>query len=286
MLGLLLVKRTPAPQLETVSQTLPLRDESVSMKDRINLLASILGIIGFLGTIVSWAIDERVALVVSFVLLGASAIAVVGIAVQKRKSRVVIEKVLEEDLWVSSSRRNRLCVDSSFLSRDEGTLLFWILVPGRGEGLRDAPHNRYLFSHQTGEDGDSRHLNAFFLRYSSEETWDFWFSNPEGGMPNDLQRYRLEDRLTAGWHHVQISWNHSKPILSLLFDAGNSLSLTSKNYLPYWPREFDNYVYFGAWVSDYPESYVETKLRQLWICDGYLDATHSEVLRHRLIGRS
>jgi hypothetical protein len=255
------------------------------MKDRLNLWSLIIGIIAFIGTLTSWATDNTTALIISIALFILSISAMLIISIRGNQQPIIkIEKIQEEDLWISANRSNRLCVDSSFLSRDEGTLLFWILVPGRGEGLRDAPHNRYLISHQTGETSDI-HQNAFFLRYSSESTWDFCFSNPNGIVPNDSGRYRQADTLTHGWHHVQISWNHSKPILLLLFDSGRGVNITSNNYLPYWPRKFDKCVYFGAWVSNYPDSYIETKLRQLWIVDGYLDAAHPEVARHISSGR-
>lgn len=249
------------------------------MKEKINLIASVLGIVIFFGSLVSWAYDNKTALIITSILCVVSILFVLHL--RRKPLKVVIERVLDDDLWISARRNNRLCVDSSFLSRDESTILFWVLVPSKGVGLRNAPHNKYLFSHHTGEGENSRHYNEFYFRYSSNNTWDFVFSNPNGETPNDLDKYKSKDGLSDGWHHVQISWNHSKPILKLLVDAGSSISVTSKNYLTYWPRELNDCVYFGAWVSNYADSYVETKISRLWICDRCLDVKDPRVIEHR-----
>jgi hypothetical protein len=247
------------------------------MKDRLNLIASVVGIIGFVGTLASWFFGSSVALVVSLILL---ALAIFIAILQRKRTKIAVEKILDTDIWVSASRRNRLCIDSSFLARDGGTLLFWLLVPRKGEGLRQAPDNRYVFSHHTGEDDGSAYPNAFFLRYSSDSTWDFCISNPDGEMPNDLGNYCLADGLSPDWHHFHITWDHSIPRLQLLIDSGKSISFTSRTYLPYWPREFASCVYFGAWTTDYPESYVETKFRKIWVCDKHLGFRQPIVVDH------
>jgi hypothetical protein len=158
-----------------------------------------------------------------------------------------------------------------------------MLVPRRGEGLRNAPHNKYIISHQTGEEENSRHLNAFFFRYSSNNTWDFVFSNPRGVIPPDNNQFRFTDGLEAGWHQIQITWNHSKPLLTFLIDGGERVNQRYKSHLNYWPREQADCVYIGAWVNPYPDSYCETKLAHIWICKKELEPTDALVREHQMI---
>ena len=253
------------------------------MGKNIERLAGILGIISFVGTIISWAWDNDVALCVTLGLLILSLLVLIIRYKIKRfdpSKAVEIYKPITDDIWISSDRSNRQSIDNKFLTWDECTILFWMFVPRRGEGLRNAPHNRYIFAHQTGEGENWHHYNAFFLRYSSKNTWDLIFSNPRGELTPDNHRFRFDDGLEAGWHRVQITWNHSIPLLTFLIDGGDRISIRYKSHLNYWPRERDDAAYIGAWVNPYPESYCETKIAHFWILNKALESTDSTVQEH------
>ena len=88
------------------------------------------------------------------------------------------------------------------------------------------------------------------------------------------------DGLDTGWHHVLIAWDNSKPVFTFLIDLGQNINVRSKSHLTYWPRRLADSVYIGAWVSAYPESYCETKLKHLWIHNKFLETTHPTVQEH------
>jgi hypothetical protein len=254
------------------------------MKLTIKRVVELLGVICSVGTFVSWATNNKIALYVSLLLLILTIVYLLVYYLVERfihPLKMEICKPITHDIWISSHRNNRQSIDNTFLTWNECTILLWLLVPRRGEGLRNAPHNKYIIAHQTGEKNNSRHFNALFLRYSSHNTWDFIFSNPRGEIPPDNDQFRFNDGLEPGWHQIQITWNNSKPLLKFLVDGGDRINFHHKSYLDYWPREQANSVYIGAWVNPYPESYCETKLSQLWICNKELEPTNSLVQEHR-----
>lgn len=181
--------------------------------------------------------------------------------------------LLEDPLWISSVRKNQQKINSDFLGWDQCTLMIWVLVPKRGNSLRNAPDNRYLLAHQTEGISD---FNRFALLYSSSNRWEVQFSNNKA----ESNQLRIDDGLDQGWHHFLIAWDRTRPDLVFLIDGRVGGSDRSKSYLPCWPERLGDFITVGAWVSAYDTSYCETNLFGLWILDRFLEPTDPIVKEH------
>ena len=113
--------------------------------------------------------------------------------------------------------------------------------------------------------------------------WEVDFSNADGERLPEIQWLSLEDGLEEGWHQFMVSWDRRKPEIIFVID-GNRRT-TSSRFLNFWPVSFADSVTVGAWPTGYPESFVETKLSNLWVCNQALDENHQIVLEHRSIFR-
>lgn len=69
-------------------------------------------------------------------------------------------------------------------------------------------------------------------------------------------------------------------MLNLSYAHVHFSGVTSQSYLNYWPQKRDDNVYVGAWVNPYKDSYCETQIAHLWICNKELDVADSVVQEH------
>jgi len=188
---------------------------------------------------------------------------------------------LDEPVSISSSRKNQLRIDGDFLLWEKCTIMLWVLVPPKGEGLRKAPNNRYILAHNTGQvdDGDySRYYNQFCLRYSLKNQWQVVFSNDKGKYEGSNPT--IDDGLVPGWHHFLISWDISRPKLLFAIDGLKSGSDIMTTSFSGWPQKISGKISVGAWTTDYAGHYCETKLFHLVVVDKYLEQTDSLVKEH------
>jgi hypothetical protein len=197
--------------------------------------------------------------------------AIDGITSRISSQEPKIDQYLERSSWISSTRRNELRIGSDFLLWDQCTLMLWVLVPPLGAGLRDAPHYRYLVAHHTGDAEDLQNYNAFALRYTPDHHWEVVFSNNKAQYA--AEALRIDDRLEPGWHHFLITWDRLKPELLFLIDRGRRGGNRSEIFLAYWPERLSENAVLGAWMPAYEESYCDTKLWHVWICDRYVRPT-------------
>jgi len=182
-----------------------------------------------------------------------------------------------EPIFISATRNNQRRIDSDFILWEQCTLMIWVLVPPKDEGLRDAPTNRYILAHHTGraEKGKHMYYNQFCLRYSRHNKWQVTFSSNEAEYPSSSPA--VKDGLTRGWHHFLISWERSRPKLVLLIDGGISGSDIITSSFSSWPERTADKAIAGAWPSGH---YCETKLFNLVIVNRYLEPTDDIVTEH------
>jgi len=190
-------------------------------------------------------------------------------------------RYFDDSIWISNSNKNQQQIDSKFLTWDRCTILIWVYIPQVGINLRNAPDNRYLLSHHTGDAKDGKNYNAFHFRYSSMNRWEVIYSNDKAEYQEN--RLFIDDGLEHGWHQFIISWDRLKPEIVFLIDGGNKGLNRSVSFLPFWPQKRSDNVTVGAWVSAYPSSYCETKLASLWIYDGFFDSNDTTFCQHQEI---
>lgn len=186
---------------------------------------------------------------------------------------------LDEPVLVSSKQKNRVWIESDFLLWERGAIMLWVYVPDKGSGLRNAPSNRYLLAHHTGEcDKEYTYFNQFCFRYSLRNEWEVTYSNSKCIYPSE--RAHISDGLQQGWHHFLISWDRSIPKLFFAIDGGKGGTDITAASLASWPERIAEKVSVGSWVSGWSGHYCETRLFSLIILDNYLQATDPLVREH------
>ena len=192
---------------------------------------------------------------------------------------------IKEPMLISSDKKNRFKIEPDFLLWEQCTLMLWVLVPPKGQGLRDSPSNRYILAHYTGtSDGKKQtYINQFALRHTkSRNHWNISISNNKAQYIS--KRISIQDGLEPGWHHFFIAWDRSEPKLLFAIDGGKSGNDISKNCFAYWPERTAEKMSVGAWPNDWEGHYCETKIYQLLIYDRYLDINSEpskEHLKHK-----
>jgi hypothetical protein len=254
-------------------------------------VADTLGIIGFIGAIVAgfWGV-----VVASQLMLVCAVIYVIAYlafkvwqlskenkslkaALARKTTSIDVRKFFDGSISISSTRKNKQLIAADFIHWDECTMMVWVYVPPRGEGLRDLI-SRCLFSHTTGHTESWANFNAFILRHSEHNNWHFSFSNGKAKYPQT--RVLIDDSLEPGWHHFLLQWNKLLPELKLLIDKGGNGNARSTTYLSYWPEKNAENLTVGSWETGQLDSYCETKLLSLWICNKYLSIDDELVSAH------
>ncbi len=191
----------------------------------------------------------------------------------------VTHEYLEFPNRITFPRGNRLKIKSEFLDWSQCSIMLWVLVPPKGEGLR-APKgrkSRYILGHQLGgwEANNGEWHNLFSLRYRVVEEDAIW----EVAISNDRARRLLPrmthlDRLDPGWHHFLIRWDSSKPEISFWIDGGAGGNVISQRFQGTWPRKLADTVTVGAFSVNGREdevTYCETQLCRLVIINRFLE---------------
>jgi len=191
-----------------------------------------------------------------------------------------IQKAIGEgSIFISNSRNNAVVSESEFLLRDKASILMLVYLDEIGEGLTNAPDNKYIISHQTDDSPADSSFNNFSFRYTEDNHWEVTFSDSEGNFSSNP--IKVKDGLTPGWHQFIISWNLKIPRLVFIID-GNEMSRISKGLVNYWPREIDDSITIGAFVTRYNTGFVETKMRNFWIINEFINIGHEVIDLHLL----
>ncbi len=195
----------------------------------------------------------------------------------KTSSKAYFQK---EPQLITSTNRSRLKIESGFLLWEKCTMVMWVLVPPKGQGLRDSPSNRYLLAHHTGnaDENSIRFYNQFCIRHSSTRgRWEVSFSdNSAEYTSNPLA---IADGLNAGWHHFMIAWDRNKPKIEFKIDDGRGGN-DFANSLSNWPERIADKASVGAWMSEWEGHYCETQIYKFLIFDDYLESTDSAIRQH------
>lgn len=262
--------------------------EKMSIPEKI---LAIVALIDFLGAIIAGLLGARNA---SFIMIGLLLLAwllwltneVVNIrsTLSLRKEAVeppLIKYFTKDPLLISSEKKNRFKIDADFLLWEQCTLMLWVLVPPKGQGLRNSPSNRYILAHNTGENEKKKenYFNQFVLRHSiSRNNWNISISNNKAQYPP--KRISIKDGLEPGWHHFFISWDRTKPKLLFAIDGGKGGNDLSTSCFAYWPERAAENMSVGAWPNDLECHYCKTKLFKLVIYDHYLDINSDPSKEH------
>lgn len=246
-------------------------------------------VIGTAGAIVAGFAGQRVASVVMLavvVLSWQAWLTVEVVALRKARSVAQTEypnlqrrrSHINAPLEISASSLNALKINADFLLWPECCVMLWVLVPPKGEGLRDSPSNRYLLAHHTGQvEGTEKFRNQFALRHSStRRSWECETSN---NMAEYGPSLAATDGLESGWHHFLISWSRAQPKRILLIDGGRAGSDVSSAAMVNWPERAGK-LFIGTWVSEWHEHFCETKIASLRVVDRFLSADDTEVHDH------
>jgi hypothetical protein len=174
---------------------------------------------------------------------------------------------LETPTRITHTRHNRLKINSGFLDWVQCSIMLWVLVPPKEEGLRlTKGRSRYILAHQLGgwDRGKNEWRNLFSLRYRGTGDSTIW----EVAISNDIARrlaprMSLPDRLTPGWHLFLIRWDSSKPEISFWIDGDAGGNVISQKFQDTWPKKLTNVVTVGAFSEadiEYENSYCETAM--------------------------
>lgn len=194
---------------------------------------------------------------------------------------------LDEPVLITAKNQNRCRVESDFLLWSQCTILIWVYVPPKGEGLRNSPSNKYIFGHITGTADEQNYLyyNQFCLRHSSPRgRWEVQFSNEKAKYPDKY--LVIGDGLATGWHQFVITWDSHAEKIAFMIDAGKNGSDLSNSYIDYWPSKVGYNVTVGGWAIDWDGHFCETQLGHLWIAKKYSEATSEIVKAHYDLGKS
>jgi hypothetical protein len=187
---------------------------------------------------------------------------------------------LQNPLPISAERLNAFKIDPAFLLWPECTLMLWVLVPPKAQGLRDSPSNRYILAHHTGEaERKDTFRNQFAFRHSSARgRWEVETSNGKADYPS--RPLFVRDGLEPGWHHFLIAWDRGARKQLLLIDGGTGGNDLSSGSFNCWPQNVADNVVVGSWVSSWAGHYCETTVGPLMIFDKYLSETSVELRNH------
>jgi len=268
----------------------------MSAERKLAIGSGILGILGFIGTLVSWSFGDTAAMIVTIALTLTVGLLywLIWLTLQVKRlssqytfqgTNLTPRRMIEEfadPVWVSLERHNHISTKPGFLNWDQCTILINVLVPDIGVGLRDAPDNRYIFAYCSGDPASEKEINRFSLRYSSRNQWELDFTNSRAQRHPQGCLFMM-DGLDRGWHQFVIAWDKKKPELLFMIDKGTRGKVTCSEFLNYWPEKYNGTFTVGAWVSAYPNSYVETKLANFWVYRQFLDASSPIVQQHKAL---
>lgn len=194
-----------------------------------------------------------------------------------------IIKELETPSKITKTKKNHRLIDSSFISWNRATIMLWVRVPPKNQALRKAPDYKYLLAHRTVSIDTHRSPNLFCLRYRPDYRWELRFNNSEGKRKEVI----IDDSIDVGWHHFMIAWNKEDSTDKLIFriDKGDGGQRRITHFFAEWPEKLSENLTVGAWYNGsnmppYDESYCETELFQLWICNDYLELSDPIIAKH------
>lgn len=182
---------------------------------------------------------------------------------------------------IMGEKKNRLVITSEFILWEKCTILVWIYVTPQGSGIRNAPHNRYIFGHHTGNHPTIkwRDKNVFAMRYSLNNKWVVIFNNATADESDAT--LSVDDKLNTGWHHFLISWDKSKPSVNLLIDEGLSGNdLLEEAFRNHYPELRADNISVGSWPNNWEGHYCETQLYNLQIINEYYENLDNIIRDH------
>lgn len=169
-----------------------------------------------------------------------------------------------------AEKKNRYPIPSEFILWEKCTILLWVYISPRGQGIRAGDGNKYLIGHMTdvvNKEQGWPFYNRFSLGILKGDTWSVIISSNK----SQEKHVNISDGLDPGWHQFYVSWNRSKPILDFAIDLGQSGRNFSIDIANYWPERVAENVILGSWVSEWKGHYSETEVYKVEIYAQYLE---------------
>jgi hypothetical protein len=190
----------------------------------------------------------------------------------------------DKPFYVNSKKKNRRKMSCDFLFWDSCTIMIWVKIPPKGEGLRNSPSNRYIMGHHTGavniHDNHTKFYNQFCLRHNTKNKWSIAISNNQAQYSSPIT---LEDNLRVGWHHFFITWNTVDNVLKFVI-RNKSGEVQAEdlfnNCFDFWVEKLNNTVTIGTWQGNYEGHYCETNLFNLIVYEDYLNENSKKFRSH------
>jgi hypothetical protein len=181
----------------------------------------------------------------------------------------------QEPLHISSDKYNHQFISAKFFDWEKCSIMLWIYIPPQGECIRSGKKNSYIISHIKGDTESKLQQNLFAVRYSPSKNWELVFTNEKGA--EEPESIAIKDGLSDGWHHFLVSWDKIKHSIRFCIDGGKSGENISRTSMNKWVTNHADNVVLGAWVPSqkspepYPESYCNTMIKDVWICERFIE---------------
>lgn len=191
----------------------------------------------------------------------------------------------EPKLISATQKDSAIILDSSPLKQRTGTIMFWVFLNNKGEGIRNLKNNRYLFSCAFDYKEPYHQVVALAIgpkTYSSpqDRLWRLWIKGK-----NDIEKvWTCPDSLSLGqgWSHITVRWDFDRYNKMEVLVNG-SVIITAETPHKYWPTEISPHLYFGTWASRNSIHYIETSLSRVLITNKWEENEEikNERLNHR-----
>ena len=188
---------------------------------------------------------------------------------------------LQEPIKITSDKSNCHKSNSTFMHWDKATLMIWVYITPKDEGIRNA-RNTYILAHCTNE--RMPYCNRFSMGYMGQDTskksWEVIVSNNKGDGKVLLE---IKDSLLTGWHHFLVSWDKQKQEAHFCIDlekSGNDIITNSNLFRSHWPEKIQPKVNIGSWMPEHKVHYCETEIANFMVTNQCLSIEDDKVIKH------
>jgi len=236
----------------------------VSLFDKVALILTAIGVLGFVGAGVFGQEQASKAVGVVVALLWAAWItwkSLRGMAAPPEPDNVrqtivasgpslpgnepALQELRNEVLLIDHQTK-KIRLPADFLDWPSFSLVLWVKVT---EKFYDADNNRYLFAYTSNASSQSGHPNSFF---AGIETGGLqWRLIIKGENPKNETAIRFASgHNLLGWKLFSIRWNRARNVLDFSVDAGRTVHEARTISEAGWPKKCPNeHVHIGSWLD-------------------------------------
>ena len=196
---------------------------------------------------------------------------------------IITEEKLNVPVEITSEQDNCCKPSSKFLKWDKATIMIWVYITPKGEGIRDS-RNCYILAHSTGEvPNPIRYRNRFSIGYMGKSVNKNWMVNISDNAANEVKLLEINDNLSSGWHHFLVSWDKQVMEAQFYIDLGQNGDDTVTGFKPMstnWPEKIQHKIHIGSWMPVHRVHYCETEFAHFMMTNQYLDINDDKVKAH------